>query len=85
LLELLEANNISDYQVIEKSTAKNRLGDPRFDTPVWPGYNSIILMQIIDDAKASKIMQAIRDSNVAAINDAEMVTACMWTLDDYCY
>ncbi len=43
---LLEANEVNDYQVADRIIAKNVKGAPRFDTPVWPGYNVSVTMQI---------------------------------------
>ena len=85
LLKMLEQNDIKDYQVIEQLIAKNIKGDPRFDTAVWPGYNSAVLMQFSNDEQAKEIMQKIREFNGRAFNENELVTACSWTIDDYFY
>jgi hypothetical protein len=85
LIKMLEDNNIKDYQVIEQLTAKSVKGDPRFNTAVWPGYNSAIFIQFSDDERAKLIMQKIKAFNQKAFNDNELVTACSWTLDDYFY
>jgi len=85
LIKLLEENDIKDYQVIEQVTAKSIKGDPRFNTSVWPGYNSSIFMQFSDDQRASAIMQKIKEFNKKAFNENELVTACSWNLDDYFY
>ena len=85
LVKVLEENNIKDYQIIEQVTAKSIKGDPRFNTAVWPGYNSAILMQFSDDDKAKEIMQVLREFNSKAFNDNELITACSWSVDDYFY
>lgn len=85
LLKVLEKHNIKDYQVIEQVTAKSIKGDPRFNTAVWPGYNSAIFMQFSDDNRAKEIMQVLKDFNKNAFNDNELITACSWTIDDYFY
>ncbi len=85
LLKMLENNNIKDYQVIEQVTAKSVKGEPRFNTAVWPGYNSSIFMQFSDDNRAKEIMQLIKDFNKTMFNENELITACSWTLDDYFY
>jgi len=85
LLKMLEQNDIIDYQVIEQLTAKNVKGDPRFNTAVWPGYNSAVIMQFSNDEQAKEIMQKIREFNGRAFNENELVTACSWTIDDYFY
>lgn len=85
LLKMLELNDIKDYQVIEQVIAKSVKGDPRFDTAVWPGYNSAVLMQFSNDEQAKEIMKRIREFNEKAFNENELVTACSWTIDDYFY
>ncbi|MFC2152560.1 PG0541 family transporter-associated protein [Bacteroidota bacterium] len=85
LLKLLKESNVNDYQVIEQATAKSVKGEPRFNTPVWPGYNSSIIMQFSNDEKAIEMMQKIKEFNKNAFNDNELITACSWTLDDYFY
>lgn len=85
LIKMLEDNNIKDYQVIEQVTAKSVKGDPRFNTSVWPGYNSSIFIQFSNDDRAKEIMQKVREFNKSTFNDNELVTACSWTLDDYFY
>ncbi len=85
LIEALEEVKVREYQVIDKVTAKNKLGDPRFNTPVWPGYNSAVLIQVSQDEKAKNVMQRIREMNKEAFNNGEIITACTWTLDDYCF
>jgi len=85
LINMLENNKINDYQIIEEVPAKNVKGDPRLNTAVWPSHNSAIFMQFSKDERAKEIMQLIKDFNKEAYNDNELVTACMWTLDDYFY
>ena len=85
LINLLEKNDISDYQIIEEVPAKNVKGEPRLNTAVWPSHNSALFMQFSDDDRAREIMQLIRNFNKYAYNDNELVVACMWTLDDYFY
>jgi hypothetical protein len=85
LVQKLEENDISDYQIVEQVPAKNVKGDPRLNTAVWPSHNSSVFMQFSDDNRAKEIMQIIREFNKGAYNDNELVTACMWTLDDYFY
>ena len=85
LINMLEDNDVSDYQIIEQVPAKNVRGDPRLNTAVWPSHNSSIFMQFRDDDRASEILQKIREFNKNAYNDNELVTACMWELDEYFY
>ena len=83
LLKLLDELNVHSYQVIEKVTAKNIKGAPRFNTPVWPGYNSAVFIQVREDEKAAAIMNKLREFNKAMINEDELITVCSWTMDEY--
>lgn len=85
LLKAIEEVGVESYQVVEQLTAKNRIGDDRLNTPVWPGYNSSLIMQITDDHMAEIVMARIRQFNKNAFNTSELVTACMFTMDDYCF
>ncbi|HKL08572.1 MAG TPA: hypothetical protein VJ896_07345 [Bacteroidales bacterium] len=85
LLKMLEEHKITNYQIIEEVPAKSVKGDLRLNTAVWPGYNSSIFIQCIDDEKVKEIMQNIKSFNQKAFNENELVTACSWTLDDYFY
>ena len=85
LITLIDKLNIQSYQVIEQVTAKGYKGDNRLNNPVWPGYNSAVIMQIPDDEKAQELMSVIRKFNKNAFNDNELVTACAWTMDDFCF
>lgn len=85
LLRVIEEIGVESYQVIEQVIAKNRIGDDRLNTPVWPGYNSSLIMQITDDQMAANVMARIKQFNKNAFNTSELVTACMVTMDDYCF
>ena len=76
---------VDSYQIIEQVLAKSTKGDNRFNTPVWPGFNSSVVMQIADEQKAKTIMSAIREFNQKAFNDNELVIAAMLPMDDFCY
>ena len=82
LLKALDEIEIDNYQVIEQLTAKNMKGSHRFNTPVWPGYNSAVIIQSASEEKSIQIMDRIRSFNQKAFNDNELVIACRWTLDD---
>lgn len=85
LIQMLEEKEVTDYQIIEQVPAKNVKGDPRLNTAVWPSHNSSLFMQFSDDERAKEILGYIKEFNKDAYNENELVTACMWTLDDYFY
>jgi len=83
LTKLLEEKNVQEYQLIEEVLARPLKAMPRFNTPVWPGYNSALIMQFRDDQQANNILEVVKEFNRNAYNENEHVTACMWTLDAY--
>ena len=84
-VKMLEENEIKDYQIIDLVKAKSVKGEPRLNNPVWPGHNTSVWMQFSNDKRAGEAMKLIREFNGQAFNENELVTACMWSLDDYFY
>ncbi|MCK9218753.1 MAG: hypothetical protein PHF97_01115 [Bacteroidales bacterium] len=85
LTELLEKNKIRDYQILDQVIAKNKKGQSRFNTPIWPGFNSSVLMQVNEEEKVVQLLQTIKEYNKQVINDDELITVCTWKLEDYFY
>jgi len=81
---ILDTNDINNYQVADKIIAKNIKGAPRFDTAIWPGYNVTITTQIEDNEKAAKLLDLLRDFNKKnSSNCDELLTVCSWEMDQY--
>ena len=85
LLTTIEAIDVKDYQVVDHVIAKNIKGVPRFDTPVWPGYNASVFLQFHDEEKVKRVIQELRTFNKKALNETELITCCSWNIDDYFY
>lgn len=83
LLKILDDQQVGSYQVIEQVTARNIKGAPRFNTPVWPGYNSAIFIQVREEEKVGHMIQCLKDFNKEMINEDELITVCCWTMDEY--
>jgi len=84
VITLLEENGITDYQMADNVIARSVVGNARFNTPVWPGYNVVITMQFGSDENANRVLDLLRQFNrETAFNDDEMLTVCSWTMDDY--
>lgn len=86
VISMLEECNIRDYQIIDHTVAKNKIGDPRFDTPTWPGYNIAFLIQVSEAEKVQSLIARLKKFNVdEAFNKSELLTVCTWTLNNYFY
>ena len=63
LIQLLEENGVQEYQLIEEVLARPLKAMPRFNTPVWPGYNSALIMQFQEDQEAGNMLDIIKEYN----------------------
>jgi len=81
LKEIFDEVGVDNYQIIEEVTGKNVKGEPRLNTAVWPGLNSIMMSQV-EEATAAKLVLKIRAFNTRAFNDNELISYCTWTLDE---
>ena len=82
----LEACGVRDFQILDHAEVKNKLGPPRYDTDVWPGFNIVFLMQISDESKVVGLISKLKEFNQKeAFNESELLTVCSWSLDDYFY
>jgi len=84
ITNLLDENEVGNYQINDRVIAKNQTGAPRFDTPIWPGYNVIITMQFSDNKEAEMIIALLKKFNKeSAYGVDELVTVCSWEMDNY--
>jgi hypothetical protein len=83
LVEIIEECDISEYQLIDQVKAKSRKADPRMNNPVWPGYNSAVVMQVVENDKLEGIARKVRDYNSNVYNSSELITFCAWPATHY--
>lgn len=77
---LLDEMSFTDYQVIERVTAKSSLSTPRLNTAVWPGYNSSVFIQENDAGKVSSLVETVNKMNCSAFNNAELIALFVWDI-----
>lgn len=80
--KLLTENKIEQYQVFDTVCANTAGSIPRMNTPIWPGYNAVIMVQI-NEASADKLTGIIKYFNEQADNPNERITLCLWQLDSF--
>lgn len=80
---LLHELSIKTYQVIPKVLAESDFDIPHRDTAVWPGFNTCLLVQEQDPAKADAFIQRIREMNDGAYNNGELVSAYQWPIESF--
>ena len=84
LIEIIDELGLSNYQILSEVTGRSVKGEPRMNTPVWPGHNSSVILQLHND-DVEKIMDRIKKYNTEAYNENELITYCSWPLSDYFY
>lgn len=82
VLSLLDASNIRQYQVIEQASARTIGATPRMNTAVWPGYNSVIMIQA-NNAEKDILLKQIIAFNEHTHTAEERITLCSWEVDTF--
>jgi len=85
IIAILEQCNISSFQIIDKVRVKNRLGDPRMNNSIWPGYNVLIMLQIRDIDKFEFLLNNIQNYNKNVTNINQYITLEAWNIDTLIY
>ena len=81
LLRLLEEQHAEEFQVFDRVIARNRKGEPRLDTPVWPGYNAVVMVPA-DEKKFAGLSEAILNLNREMKSENEQITIYSWDLQE---
>ena len=81
--EVLDKANIREYQIVDQVMAKTKVSSPRFNNPVWPGYNTVFFCLIKETEKVEKLMEILKNFNQDAFNSSELITVCAWPLQYY--
>jgi hypothetical protein len=81
LRELIEKCKIQNYQAIEQVTAMNSKGEARLNTPVWPGFNASVFIQLEDPDQLEKLFREIGEFNSKVITEDELIFACSWNIE----
>ena len=81
--DILDDQNIREYQIVDQVMAKSKVTDPRFNNPIWPGYNTTFFCQINEKEKVELLLETLKGINQNAFNNSEMITVCAWPLQHY--
>lgn len=82
LTKNLDELKVKNYQVFEQVLAVTESSQPRLNTPVWPGYNSSVLIQS-EESEAKKIIERLQELNKNAFNKDETFMFSSWSIDFY--
>ena len=83
-VEMLEKNKFGSYQIIEQVAGKQFSGSPRMNTAVWPGHNSVVLIQC-EDQRKEDLLREIRAMNSDIINESERIMAAVFQCEEFIY
>jgi hypothetical protein len=63
---------LSNYFIIDRVLGKFPQGEPRLDTAIWPGYNSMIISIVTED-EAEQLKTLILGINQESLTELEYV------------
>jgi hypothetical protein len=68
MMELLAKLNLCTYTRVPEVQGRISCGDPREDSHVWPGVNSILLVPV-DDDKVDALLRAVEGFNQGRVGE----------------
>jgi len=80
-MQMIEAEQIRFYQIMEETTGLLPKGEPRLNTPVWPGINSSVFLTCTE-TQCLNLKKHIADFNRKAYNDNELIFVNSWSIDE---
>jgi len=83
LLRLIDESKALSYQVIDECTGKLPGCLPKMNNAVWPGHNSLILIQFSATDEANSLIESIQTCNRNETNVNEKITCFSLTLTDF--
>ncbi|MBN2281502.1 MAG: hypothetical protein JXQ65_13050 [Candidatus Marinimicrobia bacterium] len=75
---ILQNTNEKNFQVYDNVLAKTAGSLPRFNTPVWPGYNQTAMVQTEDE---TNLIKAICAHNLRESDVNEQILVYSWTIE----
>jgi hypothetical protein len=77
--EALNETGIDRYTKFPNALGKGDSSPPHFNTPVWPGLNTVTMV-IVEPAKAAQLMQVVRQMRQRL--GTEGIKAFMWQIEE---
>ncbi len=76
--KILQELEVENYQIFENILAKTSGSVPRLNTPVWPGMNNSVLIQI---QEPSDLQERIQQYNQTIRDDSEKIFYYQWEIE----
>jgi hypothetical protein len=83
VIKIVNSNGADSYQIIEQVLSVNKVGTPRLNNFVWPGYNSVIIIQVQDLNIYKQIIEALKNHNLNSELPDEKVMVTCWNIDNF--
>lgn len=83
IIKILNKVDVDSYQVIDKVNSVQQNGNPRLNTAIWPGYNSVIFVSIDNNDIYNKLIQYLKLHNSDSDLKDEKIMVCSWQTDDF--
>lgn len=83
VIKIVNFSGADSYQIIEQVLSVNKVGTPRLNNFVWPGYTSVIIIQVQDMDIYEQIVEALKNHNLNAELPDEKVMVVGWNIDDF--
>ncbi len=81
--KILDKLKIQNYQIFENILAKSGEAAPRFNTPVWPGYNNSLLVQMESERLVMDYINSIQDYNLSTDDKNEVISCYSWEIKNH--
>lgn len=83
IVSLLKKCQVHSYQIVEQASSMNKVGDPRLNNAVWPGYNSLFFINIEIEEVYNSLMTELRQYNKTVDMPDEKITVSSWKTEEY--
>lgn len=83
ITKILNNNGADSYQIIEQVMSVGKIGNPKLNNFVWPGYNSVIIVTTENIDTYKNLIENLKNYNKNAELDDEKVTVASWNIEDF--
>jgi len=81
LTAIITKTGIDSWQVVGEVAGKIPGSDPRMDTPVWPGFNSVVSIQT-DEIHMVTLQKELGALNDTVLNQDERIYCWAWNVEE---
>jgi hypothetical protein len=78
--KILDRLEMKNYQIFNNVVGKTTGASPRFNTPVWPGYNNSLLIQ---SENSEKFIETVLEFNDSTEDINEKISLFCWEINSY--